>query len=158
MPAHEVYDYAVVRVMPRVEREEFVNAGVIISCQRTGHLQAAIALDEARLLALDPNVDMETVHRHLGAIVAICEGAAHGGPIALLQDGDIITVDAVSGELSVALTDDELAERKAKWKGPRPTQYTTGAIWKFAKLVGGARWGAVSHPGAKAEKHVYMDQ
>ena len=78
MPAHEVYDYAVVRVMPRVEREEFVNAGVIISCQRTGHLQAAIALDEARLLALDPNVDMETVHRHLGAIVAICEGAAHG--------------------------------------------------------------------------------
>ncbi|PIG08590.1 DUF3037 domain-containing protein [Comamonas sp. 26] len=84
MPAHEVYDYAVVRVMPRVEREEFVNAGVIISCQRTGHLQAAIALDEARLLALDPNVDMEAVHRHLGAIVAICEGAAHGGPIAQL--------------------------------------------------------------------------
>ena len=84
MPAHEVYDYAVVRVMPRVEREEFVNAGVIISCQRTGHLQAAIALDEARLLALYPNVDMETVHRHLGAIVAICEGAAHGGPIAQL--------------------------------------------------------------------------
>lgn len=84
MCAHEVYDYAVVRVMPRVEREEFVNAGVIISCQRTGHLQAAIALDEARLLALDPNVDMETVHRHLGAIVAICEGAAHGGPIAQL--------------------------------------------------------------------------
>ena len=84
MPAHEVYDYAVVRVMPRVEREEFVNAGVIISCQRTGHLQAAMALDEARPLALDPNVDMETVHRHLGAIVAICEGAAHGGPIAQL--------------------------------------------------------------------------
>ena len=84
MPAHEVYDYAVVRVMPRVEREEFVNAGVIISCQRTGHLQAAMALDEARLLALDPNVDMETVQRHLGAIVAICEGAAHGGPIAQL--------------------------------------------------------------------------
>ena len=84
MPAHEVYDYAVVRVVPRVEREEFVNAGVILSCQRTGHLQAAIALDEKRLLALDPNVDLETVHRHLSAIVAICEGAAHGGPIAQL--------------------------------------------------------------------------
>ncbi len=108
-------------------------------------------------------VALITDGRFSGATRGFCVGhvgpeAAHGGPIALLQDGDIITVDAVSGELSVALTDDELAERKAKWKGPRPTQYTTGAIWKFAKLVGGARWGAVSHPGAKAEKHVYMDQ
>lgn len=84
MHAHEVYDYAVVRVVPRVEREEFVNVGVILSCQRTGHLEAAIALDEKRLLALDPNVDLETVRRHLSAIVAICEGAAHGGPIARL--------------------------------------------------------------------------
>ena len=108
-------------------------------------------------------VALITDGRFSGATRGFCVGhvgpeAAHGGPIALLQDGDIITVDAVSGELSVALTDDELAERKANWKGTRPTQYTTGAIWKFAKLVGGARWGAVSHPGAKAEKHVYMDQ
>lgn len=84
MHAHEVYDYAVVRVVPRVEREEFVNAGVIVSCQRTGYLQAAMALDEARLLALDPHVDLGTVHRHLGAIIAICEGAPGGGPIAQL--------------------------------------------------------------------------
>ena len=84
MHAHEVYDYAVVRVVPRVEREEFINVGVIISCQRTGHLQAAMALDEARLRALDPNVDMDIVHRHLGAIVAICAGAPDGGPIAQL--------------------------------------------------------------------------
>ena len=70
MHAHEVYDYAIVRVVPRVEREEFVNAGVILSCQRTGHLQAAVALDEQRLLALDPNVDLEAVHRRLGSIVA----------------------------------------------------------------------------------------
>ena len=84
MHAHEVYDYAVVRVVPRVEREEFVNAGVILSCQRTGYLQAAMALDEARLLALDPTVDLDTVHRHLGSIIAICEGAADGGPIAQL--------------------------------------------------------------------------
>lgn len=84
MHAHEVYDYAVVRIVPRVEREEFVNVGVILSCQLTGFLQAAIVLDEKRLLALDPNVDLETVHRHLGSIVAICEGRADGGPIAQL--------------------------------------------------------------------------
>ena len=84
MPGPEVYDYAIVRVVPRVEREEFVNVGVILSCQRTGHLQAAIALDEQRLLALDPCVDLDAVRRLLGAIVAICEGAAHGGPIAQL--------------------------------------------------------------------------
>ena len=84
MHAHEVYDYAVVRVVPRVEREEFVNAGVIVSCQSTGYLQAAMALDEPRLLALDPHVDLDTVHRHLAAIVAICAGAADGGPIAQL--------------------------------------------------------------------------
>ena len=51
MPGPEVYDYAIVRVVPRVEREEFVNVGVILSCQRTGHLQAAMALDVQRLLA-----------------------------------------------------------------------------------------------------------
>lgn len=84
MPRAEVYDYAIVRVVPRVEREEFVNVGVILSCQRTGHLQAAMALDVQRLLALDPAVDLDAVQRHLGAIVAICEGAAHGGPIAQL--------------------------------------------------------------------------
>jgi hypothetical protein len=84
MHAAEVYDYALVRVVPRVEREEFINVGVIVSCQRTGYLQAAIALDEARLLAIDPYVDLETVQRHLGAIEAICAGRPEGGPIALL--------------------------------------------------------------------------
>ncbi|MBO9680047.1 MAG: DUF3037 domain-containing protein [Acidovorax sp.] len=84
MRAAEVYDYAIVRVVPRVEREEFLNAGVIVSCQRTGFLQAAIELDEARLLALDPQADVETVRRHLHAIEAICAGLPEGGPIALL--------------------------------------------------------------------------
>ena len=84
--------------------------------------------------------------------------AAHGGPIALLKNGDVITLNAVTGELSVALSDEELAKRKAEWKGPRKTQYTSGAVHKFARLVGGARWGAVTHPGAKEESHVYMDQ
>ena len=84
MHAHDVYDYAVVRVVPRVEREEFINAGVIVSCQRSGYLQAAMALDEARLLALDAHADLDTVRRHLRAIVAICAGLPEGGPIAQL--------------------------------------------------------------------------
>ncbi|WP_428001705.1 DUF3037 domain-containing protein [Acidovorax sp.] len=84
MHAAEVYDYAIVRVVPRVEREEFINAGVILSCQKSGFLQAAIALDEERLLAMDPHVDIDTVRRHLDAIVAICAGEAGCGPIAQL--------------------------------------------------------------------------
>lgn len=84
MHADELYDYAIVRVVPRVEREEFINAGVILSCQQTGFLRAAISLDETRLRALDPQVDIDTVQRHLQAMVAICEGRADGGPIAQL--------------------------------------------------------------------------
>jgi len=80
----DVYDYAIVRVVPRVEREEFINAGVILSCHRSGFLQAAIALDEARLLAMDPQVDIDAVRRHLSAIVAICAGDAGCGRIAQL--------------------------------------------------------------------------
>lgn len=84
MHAAELYDYAVVRVVPRVEREEFINAGVILSCQCSGFLRAAVELDVARLRALDPHADVETVRRHLGAIVAICDGAPDAGPIARL--------------------------------------------------------------------------
>ncbi len=108
-------------------------------------------------------VALITDGRFSGATRGFCVGhvgpeAAHGGPIALLQTGDIITLNALTGEISVALTDAELATRKAQWKGPRETQYATGALWKYAKLVGGARNGAVTHPGAKTERHVYMDQ
>ena len=108
-------------------------------------------------------VALITDGRFSGATRGFCVGhvgpeAAHGGPIALILTGDNITINAITGELSVALRDEELNARRAAWSGPRPTEYTTGAIWKFAKLVGGARWGAVTHPGAKAEKHIYMDQ
>lgn len=101
--------------------------------------------------------------RFSGATRGLCVGhvgpeAAHGGPIALLRDGDMITINALTGELSVALSDEELAARRAAWGGPRPTQYASGALWKYAQLVGGARQGAVTHPGARAERHVYMDQ
>ncbi len=69
----------------------------------------------------------------------------------------MITINARTGELSVALTDAELVQRKADWKGPRETLYASGALWKYAQLVGGARLGAVTHPGSRAERHVYMD-
>jgi dihydroxy-acid dehydratase len=108
-------------------------------------------------------VALITDGRFSGATRGFCVGhvgpeAAHGGPIALLRDGDMITINAVTGELSVALSEAELASRKAAWPGPKPTDYASGAIWKFARLVGGARWGAVTHPGARAETHIYMDQ
>lgn len=82
MPAPaSTYDYAVVRVVPRVEREEFVNAGVIVSCAERGFLECRLALDEARLRALDPAVDLDLVRRHLESIVAICRGGDDAGPI-----------------------------------------------------------------------------
>lgn len=107
-------------------------------------------------------VALITDGRFSGATRGFCVGhvgpeAAHGGPIALLRDGDVITINAITGELSVAVDEDEMARRKAEWKGPRETIYATGAVWKFARLVGGARWGAVTHPGAAAERHIYMD-
>jgi dihydroxy-acid dehydratase len=107
-------------------------------------------------------VALITDGRFSGATRGFCVGhvgpeAAQGGPIALLQDGDMITINAVAGELSVALSDEELAARKANWSGPRETIYASGALWKFAKLVGATYKGAVTHPGGAEEKHDYMD-
>jgi dihydroxy-acid dehydratase len=107
-------------------------------------------------------VALITDGRFSGATRGFCVGhvgpeAAHAGPIGLLENGDMITIDAVKGVLSVDLTDEELATRKANWKGPKETIYASGALWKYAQLVGGARLGAVTHPGAKQEKHIYMD-
>lgn len=78
------YDYAIVRVVPRVEREEFINAGVILSCQAQDFLQARIELDERRLLALDAGVDIETVRANLASIPLVCAGGAAAGPIGKL--------------------------------------------------------------------------
>jgi Protein of unknown function (DUF3037) len=82
--APDTYDYAILRVVPRVEREEFVNAGVIVSCHATGYLDARIELDEARLLALDPAVDLDLVRRHLDTFPRICRGGPEAAPIGLL--------------------------------------------------------------------------
>ena len=85
MRTHSSYDYAVVRVVPRVERGEFVNAGVIVSCPEKDFLEARIELRGERLLALDPTVNLEAVRTHLASIVLICAGGAQGGPIGLLS-------------------------------------------------------------------------
>ncbi|WP_281966425.1 dihydroxy-acid dehydratase [Roseovarius nanhaiticus] len=107
-------------------------------------------------------VALITDGRFSGATRGFCVGhvgpeSAYGGPIALLKNGDMITIDAVKGALTVDLSDEELAKRKEGWAGPRETMYASGAIWKFAQLVGPTYKGAVTHPGAEAERHIYMD-
>ena len=78
------YSYAVVRIVPRVERGEFLNVGVILFARTARFLSACIEIDQARLHAFAPNLDVASIERHLQAFVAICEGAAGGGPIARL--------------------------------------------------------------------------
>ncbi|HEX9002962.1 MAG TPA: DUF3037 domain-containing protein [Blastocatellia bacterium] len=78
------YDYAIIRVVPRVEREEFLNVGVIVSCPARKFLEARIELDEQRLRAFAPALDVESIRPHLAAIPAICAGGAQAGPIGQL--------------------------------------------------------------------------
>jgi hypothetical protein len=78
------YDYAVIRVVPRVEREEFINVGVILSCAARDFLEARLHLDRARLAALDPALDPELVTQYLAAIPLVCRGDAQAGPIGKL--------------------------------------------------------------------------
>ena len=106
-------------------------------------------------------VALITDGRFSGATRGFCIGhvgpeAAVGGPIGLLKDGDVITIDAVSGTIDVDLSDEELEARRAAW-APRETNFGSGAIWKYAQQVGPARGGAVTHPGGAAEKHTYAD-
>ena len=85
MPDPCTYDYAIVRVVPRVERGEFVNVGAIVSSDAKGYLAARFAVDEARLLALDPHVDLNAVRTALAAIAAVCAGGAPAGAIGRLS-------------------------------------------------------------------------
>ncbi len=106
-------------------------------------------------------VALITDGRFSGATRGFCIGhvgpeAAVGGPIGLLKDGDIITIDAVEGVLEVKLSNEELAARARGWK-PRTTNYQSGALWKYAQTVGPARDGAVTHPGGAKETHCYAD-
>jgi dihydroxy-acid dehydratase len=106
-------------------------------------------------------VALITDGRFSGATRGFCVGhvgpeAAVGGPIALLRDGDMITLDAEKGVLAVDLSAAELDKRRASWK-PREAQFTSGYLWKYAQQVGPARQGAVTHPGGAAETACYAD-
>ena len=106
-------------------------------------------------------VALITDGRFSGGTRGFCIGhigpeAAVGGPIGLLKNGDLIRIDAEAGTLDVKLSEGELAERRELWQ-PRETLYTSGALHKFAQLVGPARDGAVTHPGAQVERHTFVD-
>jgi len=106
-------------------------------------------------------VALITDGRFSGGTRGFCVGhinpeAAVGGTIALLKNGDKIILDAVSGTIDVDLSQVELEARRKEWK-PRETDYTTGTLWKYTQTVGSARFGAVTHPGAKKEKKCYAD-
>ncbi|MHA7857867.1 MAG: dihydroxy-acid dehydratase [Henriciella sp.] len=106
-------------------------------------------------------VALITDGRFSGATRGFCIGhvgpeAQEGGPIGLIEDGDMITIDAEKGTIDVRLTPAELEDRKRKWK-PRVTAYGNGTLAKFAKLVGPAHLGAVTHEGFAGERHVYAD-
>jgi dihydroxy-acid dehydratase len=110
---------------------------------------------------LGEHVALITDGRFSGGTRGFCIGhvgpeAADGGPIALVEDGDIISIDAAAGTIDLDVPADVLAARRAKWQ-PRAHDYQSGAIWRFAQNVGPARLGAVTHPGAKAETHVFAD-
>ena len=85
MPTMHTYDYAVVRIVPRVERGEFVNVGVLVSCDATDSLEARIELDPARVLALDPGADIDAIRAALGAIDAMCAGSAAAGALGAMS-------------------------------------------------------------------------
>ncbi|MGN7438298.1 MAG: dihydroxy-acid dehydratase [Alcanivorax sp.] len=106
-------------------------------------------------------VALITDGRFSGGTRGFCIGhvgpeAAVGGPIGLLKDGDIIRIDAEKGTLDVKISEEELEKRRKEWK-PRKTNYNSGALWKYADQVGSARYGAVTHPGAKEETHTFVN-
>jgi hypothetical protein len=88
MHAQSSYDYAIVRVVPRVERGEFINAGVILFCRTRRFLGARIAFDAGRLTAIAPHVDVHDVAQHLSAIPLVCAGGVGAGPIGALPQAE----------------------------------------------------------------------
>ncbi len=112
-------------------------------------------------LGMGESVALITDGRFSGGTRGFCIGhvgpeAADGGPIALVEDGDIIRIDAEAGTIDLDVADDVMTERRKNWV-PRTNDYGSGALWRYAKTVGPAYKGAVTHPGAAAETHVYAD-
>jgi dihydroxy-acid dehydratase len=112
-------------------------------------------------LGMGESVALITDGRFSGGTRGFCIGhvgpeAADGGPIALVENGDIIHIDAEAGTIDLDVPEDVMAARRAAWV-PRKTDYGSGALWRYAKTVGPAYKGAVTHPGAAAETHVYAD-
>ncbi len=110
---------------------------------------------------LGEKMALVTDGRFSGGTRGFCIGhvgpeAAEGGPIALVENGDIIAIDAEAGTIDLKVDEAVLAERRARWQ-PREHDYQSGALWRFSQNVGSARDGAVTHPGASAETHVYAD-
>jgi dihydroxy-acid dehydratase len=112
-------------------------------------------------LGMGEKVALITDGRFSGGTRGFCIGhvgpeAAEGGPIALVEDGDTIRIDAEAGTIDLDVAEDVLAERRARWQ-PRVNDYQSGALYRYSQNVGPAYQGAVTHPGAKAERHVYAD-
>ena len=112
-------------------------------------------------LGMGEKVALVTDGRFSGATRGFCIGhvgpeAADGGPIALVESGDTIAIDAEAGTIDLLVADEVLAERRTAWR-PRSNDYQSGALWRYAQNVGPASKGALTHPGAKAETHVYAD-
>ncbi|MFE8583984.1 dihydroxy-acid dehydratase [Sphingomonas sp. NCPPB 2930] len=110
---------------------------------------------------LGEKVALITDGRFSGGTRGFCIGhvgpeAADGGPIALVENGDTIRIDAEAGTIDLDVAEDVLAERRARWT-PRMNDYQSGVLWRYAQNVGPAHQGAVTHPGAKSERHVYAD-
>ena len=106
-------------------------------------------------------VALITDGRFSGGTRGFCIGhvgpeAADGGPIALIEDGDTIRIDAEAGTIDLLVDENILADRRSHWQ-PRVNDYQSGALWRYQQNVGPASKGALTHPGAKAERHVYAD-
>ncbi|MCH9020300.1 MAG: dihydroxy-acid dehydratase, partial [Proteobacteria bacterium] len=107
------------------------------------------------------DVALITDGRFSGGTRGLCVGhigpeAAVGGAIGLLEEGDIVVIDAIAGVFDLEVADDELETRRKAWR-PRQNDFGSGALWRYAQTVGPAVNGAVTHPGARGERHVYAD-
>lgn len=86
MPEKHLFEYAVIRVVPRVEREEFINVGIILYCAKQKFLKAKLCINESKILALAPNIEIDFISDNLNAIAKICKGGTDAGPIGQLDD------------------------------------------------------------------------